>query len=159
MQSAKHCQIQRRTTAASLKQDVLTFLATALPEGWISQPLASEDREAAADILIISPRGRCHFLFVQAPADRWWDGGPRSVPAERFPVAGVCLARKLRAAGHKARAIWGAKDLARALEAWGCPLRRSVRLGAPPLLKPRPPAARPARRVLRLNPAVRQADA
>ena len=162
-QSARHSPVRRRVTAAALKQDVLALLAAGLPAGWISQPLASEGREAAADILVISPRGRCHFLFVRAPADRWWDGGPRSVPAESFPVGALCLARKLRAAGHKARAIWEARDLALALEAWGCPLDRSVRLGtpAPPQWR-RPPTAQPAKPTrprLRLNGPGRQAGA
>jgi hypothetical protein len=134
----------RRTTAAALKQQVLGFLAEALPAGWVSQPLQRE-QEAAADILILSPRGRCHFLFVRAPADRWWDGGPHSVAAERFTAAEARLARQLRAAGHRARAIWTAKDLARALQSWGCPLGRPVRFAgggetAPP---PRAQAARP----------------
>jgi len=162
MQSARLSPVRRRTTAAALKQDVLAFLAAGLPAGWISQPLAAGEGEAAADILIISPRGRCHFLFVYAPADRWWDGGPRSVPAERFPVGALCLARKLRAAGHKARAIWGARDLARALEAWDCPLDRAVRLGTLVPPQRRPAAAQvatPARPRLRLNGPGRQAGA
>ena len=120
----------RRTTAAALKQQVLAYLDAALPPGWISQPLNRQGPTPAADVLIISPRGRCHFLFVHAPADRWWDGGPHSVPAERFPAAEARLARQLRAAGHRARAIWTAQDLARALTSWGCPHSGPVRLGA-----------------------------
>lgn len=117
-QSSPEC--RRRTSAAALKQQILDFLGRALPAGWVAQPL-QRGAAAAADILIISPRGRCHFLFVQAPADRWWDGGAHAVPAERFPAAAARLARQLRAAGHRARAVWTARDLARALETWGCP--------------------------------------
>jgi hypothetical protein len=159
MQATRHCPIQRRISAAALKQEILVFLAGALPAGWISQPLAAGNRETAADILIISPRGRCHFLFVRAPADRWWDGGPHSVAAQSFSLDGICLARKLRAAGHKARAIWDAKDLARAFEAWGCPLNRAVRLGMPPLSKQPPSAEKPNRPVLRLRGPKGQANA
>ena len=148
-QTAGQLSPSRRTTAAALKQQILAFLTEALPAGWTVQPLQREPG-AAADILILSPRGRCHFLFVRAPADRWWDGGPRSVPAERFSAAEAGLARRLRAAGHRARAVWTAKDLARALQAWGCPLAEPLRLGrdgeAPP-----PPRARPARPTLHLT--------
>ncbi|HEY9538853.1 MAG TPA: hypothetical protein VIS03_14775, partial [Kiloniellaceae bacterium] len=82
MSAARHPRFQRRTTAAALKQQILDFLGDALPAGWVKQPLEQAGAPAAADILIISPRGHCHFLFVRAPADRWWDGGPHSVPAE-----------------------------------------------------------------------------
>ena len=155
---APHRPLQRRTTAAALRQQILDFLGDALPAGWISQPLDQTGRPAAADILIISPRGGCHFLFVRAPADRWWDGGPRSVPAEDFPAAAVCLARRLRAAGHRARAVWSAQDLARALRAWGCAPLRPVRLGvAVPKRQPLP--VKPARPVLHLGGWGRRADA
>lgn len=139
---------KRRTTAAALKQQILDYLAAELPAGWAVQPL-QRDQTAAADILIVSPRGRCHFLFVHAPADRWWDGGPHSVPAERFGAAEAALARRLRAAGQRARAIWTAKDLERALRAWGCPLAGPVRLGG---VAERAPArrAKPARATLHL---------
>jgi hypothetical protein len=129
IQPAEPLSPSRRTTAAALKQQILGFLAKALPAGWTVQPLQRE-QEASADILILSPRGRCHFLFVHAPADRWWDGGPHSVAAERFSAAEARLARRLRAAGHRARAIWTAKDLVRALQSWGCPLTEPVRFGA-----------------------------
>jgi hypothetical protein len=139
MQAVNGQAVQRRTTAAALKQQATAFLAEALPEGWISQPLlplgsgpAAEGRAtirplaagggAEADILIISPRGHCHFLFVKAPADRWWDGGPRSAPAETITDCEIEMSRRLRAAGHNARAIWSGRDLARALKSWGCPL-------------------------------------
>jgi len=138
----------RRTTAAALKQQVLGFLAEALPAGWASQPLhhtaqGGSAEAAAADILILSPRGRCHFLFVRAPADRWWDGGARSVPAERFTAAEARLARRLRAAGHRARAIWTAQDLARALQSWGCPLGRPVRFAGAGQAAPPPRTTAP----------------
>lgn len=138
----------RRTTAAVLKQQILGYLATGLPAGWTVQPLQRE-QAAAADILIVSPRGRCHFLFVLAPADRWWDGGPHSVPAERFTAAQASLARRLRAASHRARAIWTAKDLDRALRAWGCPLAGPVRLGSVADKAP-VPIAKPPRPTLHL---------
>lgn len=139
----------RRTTAAALKQQILGFLAEALPAGWAVQPL-ERAQTAAADILIVSPRGRCHFLFVLAPADRWWDGGPHSVPAEGFSAAEARLARRLRAAGHRARAVWTAKDLDRALRAWACPLAGPVRLGRDPQ-KDLPPREKPARPTLHLT--------
>lgn len=133
----------RRTTAAALKQQILAFLAEALPAGWTSQPLEPAGGAPVPDILVISPQGRCHFLFVRAPADRWWDGGPRAVPAEPFAVEAAGLARRLRAAGHRARAIWGAADLARALTAWGCqpphPVRLDRRAVQAPAAPPRPP--------------------
>lgn len=120
---------RRRVTAASLKQATARFLESALPAGWTSLPLAPAGREqAAADLLVISPRGRCHFLLVRAPADRWWDGGPHSVPAEKLSGAEDGLMRRLRAGGHRARAIRGSRDLARALRSWGCPLDRRVTL-------------------------------
>ena len=127
-QATHHRATRRRITAAAVKQQTLAYRADALPAGWISQPLAEDAAipAAAGDILIISPRGRCHFLFVRAPADRWWDGGPHRVAAEAFSERDAELERQLRAAGHKARAIWGEKDLARALRAWGCPLQRPV---------------------------------
>jgi hypothetical protein len=130
---------RRRVTRAALKQQVLDFLVEALPEGWISQPLASGPvrgpapggaggRAAigAGDGLVISPRGRCHFLFLRAPADRWWDGDLRTVPAEAFSAKDAQLARKLRAAGHQTRVIRCDQDLNRALKAWGCPLTRQA---------------------------------
>lgn len=147
MEAARTRPSQRRTTAAALKQEILGFLGEVLPRGWISQPLDQAGRPAAADILVISPRGRCHFLFVRAPADRWWDGGPHSVPAEGFPPEAVCLARRLRAAGHQARAVWGARDLAQALRAWGCPPCRAVRLGTVPPAPPVPRAKTPRPRL------------
>jgi len=135
---------QRRTTAAAVKQRALAFLAEVLPQGWMSQPLApgvgcgapatAQTRRSiapscpAADILVISPRGRCHFLFVRAPADRWWDGGPKSVPAEKIGEREAEMARQLRAAGHRARPIWGERDLLRALRSWGCPLSPDIRV-------------------------------
>lgn len=133
MQREGTMQPRRRTTAGLLKQQTLAYLARALPPGWTSQPLAPAPRPQgkgtapSADILLISPRGRCHFLFVRAPADRWWDGGPRCVPAEKITAGDAELARQLRAAGHKARAVWGERDLLRALRSWGCPLKRSAR--------------------------------
>ncbi|MGF1594783.1 MAG: hypothetical protein ACFCUW_15995 [Kiloniellaceae bacterium] len=173
MTTAPQRALRRRTTAAALKLEILAYLAEALPAGWIGQPLAAPDPgpgsgrpaaagAAAADILVISPRGRCHFLFVRAPADRWWDGGPRSVPAESFTPAEVHLARQLRAAGHRARAVWSGGDLSRALESWGCRPSRPPRFGkagfgqagGPPV-----PAGPPARPTLRLKCWGRRADA
>lgn len=148
---------QRRTTAAALKQQILAFLAETLPAGWTSQPLEPAGGTPVPDILVISPQGRCHFLFVRAPADRWWDGGPRSAPAESFAVEAASLARRLRAAGHRARAIWGAADLARALTAWGCPPPHPVRLGRPAVQPPVAPP-RPQRPVLHLRSWGRGAD-
>jgi hypothetical protein len=139
----------RRITAAALKQATVDFLGASLPPGWISQPLPPA---SGADILVISPRGRCHFLFVKAPADRWWDGGPRIVPAEPFRAQEARLARRLRAAGHKARAIWGAGDLARAFDSWGCPLARPVRFALGDRPGPaRRAAAKPSRATLHLS--------
>lgn len=152
---------RRRTTAAALKGATAAFLREALAPGWVCQPLGpGHEAGGAGDILVISPRGRCHFLFVRAPADRWWDGADYSVPAERLTARDVRMARQLRAAGHRTHAVRGAADLARALQAWGCPLHRPVRLsglaGAG-----RPPAAqsKPARTVLRLAAWRRPADA
>jgi hypothetical protein len=158
MQTARH-EWRRRTTAAALKQQMAAWLEAALPEGWSCQLLAAEGT-AVADLLVISPRGRCHFLFVRAPADRWWDGGPRSVAAEPFSESDLRLARRLRAAGHRARAVRSAKDLQRALEAWGCPARLPRRPVAPVAGSPaghRSP--RPARPTLRLNAWRGRADA
>ena len=176
-QATQHRPARRRTTAEALKQQVLISLAEVLPTGWISQPLASGAGNPASageagqgaraagagagDILIISPRGHCHFLFVRAPADRWWDGGPRSVPAEVFSARDAALARQLRAAGHRARAIWNEKDLARALSAWGCPLHRPV---ASTRNRPKPapsaaPGAKPRRPRLSLGGTGRRTDA
>jgi len=138
---------RRRVTAATLKQATARFLESALPSGWTSLPLAPSGRgQAAADLLVISPRGRCHFLLVRAPADRWWDGGPHSVPAEKLTGAEDGLLQRLRAGGHRARAIWGSRDLARALGAWGCSTGRRVTLeGEPASWRGRPtrPEARP----------------
>ncbi|GAB4357149.1 MAG: hypothetical protein Kow00114_08540 [Kiloniellaceae bacterium] len=164
MEQAKdHRAHRRRITAGAVKQQTLAYLAAALPAGWISQPLAADAAmpAAAGDILIISPRGRCHFLFVRAPADRWWDGGPHRVPAEAFSARDAALARQLRAAGHKARAIWGEKDLARALRAWGCPLQRPVAFAAQRTIPSVPAGAvvKPARPRLHLGGARRAADA
>ncbi|WP_340118013.1 hypothetical protein [Pelagibius sp. 7325] len=167
-QATQHRPAGRRTTAEALKQQVLAVLAEVLPAGWISQPLAggegnptSAGEAGAGDILIISPRGHCHFLFVRAPADRWWDGGPRSVAAEVFSARDAALARQLRAAGHRARAIWNEKDLARALRAWGCPLQRPVALARN---RPQPAAAaargaKPQRSRLHLGGIGRRTDA
>lgn len=160
---------RRRTTAAVLKQQAMAFLEEALPQGWISQPLApgvacrgadvgQAPRQAgrmpcpSADILVISPRGRCHFLLVRAPADRWWDGGPRSVPAEKVGEREAEMLRQLRGAGHKARAIWGEQDLLRALRTWGCPLAQRVRFArGTPSAKPRPALPSQDRPVLHLG--------
>jgi hypothetical protein len=164
-QATQHRPARRRVTAEALKQQVLAALAEVLPTGWISQPLASGAGDPASpgeagDILIVSPRGHCHFLFVRAPADRWWDGGPRSVPAEVFSAQDAALARQLRAAGHRARAIWTEKDLVRALRAWGCPLQRPVALDRN-RSEPAPaavPGAKPRRPRLHLG-AWRRTDA
>ena len=169
-QATQHRQDRRRITAAALTKQTLDYLVDALPAGWISQPLAAGTvgtagtagttvPAAAGDILIISPRGRCHFLFVRAPADRWWDGGPHRVPAEAFCERDAALARQLRAAGHKARAIWGEKDLARALRAWGCPLQRPVAFAGKRTAAAVPAGAKPERPRLHLGGMGRAADA
>ena len=159
MQREGTTQPRRRTTAALLKQQSLAYLAAALPPGWTSQPLSPARRPrakgtaASADILLISPRGRCHFLFGRAPADRWWDGGPRCVPAEKITAGDAELARQLRAAGHKARAVWGERDLLRALRSWGCPLDRSARFAGATRREAGPPlqTACPERPTLHLK--------
>ena len=62
------------------------------------------------------------------------------------------LARQLRAAGHKARAVWGERDLLRALRTWGCPLARSARFAGPRRREaPLPAAAYPERPTLHLK--------
>ncbi len=168
MRSQRAVAHQRRTTAAAVKQRALAFLAEALPRGWMSQPLAPGFAQGAAaararacpaasgpaaDILVISPRGRCHFLFVRAPADRWWDGGPKSVPAEEIGEREAEMARQLRAAGHRARAIWGERDLLRALRSWGCPLPPELRIerAEVPARPPQRAAPRRQRPVLHLG--------
>lgn len=149
---------RRRITATALKQQILDFLSEALPAGWTSQPL-DQSGEAAADILLLSPRGRCHFLFVRAPADRWWDGGAHSVPAERLSPAAIALLQRLRLGGHRARAVWSAADLTRALRAWNCRPERPVRLASErrPAILPAA-AGRPPRPVLHLSAWGRSTD-
>lgn len=161
---------RRRTTAMTVKQRALTLLAESLPQDWISQPLSPVPDYPAgkgatppgpataecpsADILVISPRGRCHFLFVRAPADRWWDGELHSVPAEKISAEDAAMARRLRAAGHKARAIWGERDLWRALRSWGCPVTRPPGGATGAGMTPSSRAAAPhrSRPVLHLGP-------
>jgi len=74
------------------------------------------------DIVIISPAGRCYFLFVKAPRDRWWDGDLRRVDAEKVTEDERKLMTTLKRAGNGARAVWSAEDAKRALAAWGCRL-------------------------------------
>lgn len=160
---------QRRTTAALLKQQILSYLTTTLPSDWTCQPLSPAPRPrggtesarsgASADVLVISPRGRCHFLFIRAPADRWWDGGLRQVAAEEISTRDAQLLRQLRAAGHKARAVREGRDLLRALRSWGCPLTEGAGLGHG--RGPRneaPSAARGGRPTLHLNLGGDRAD-
>lgn len=151
----------RRTTAAALKQAASAFLSEALPPGWTIQTLVPGHAGLpGVDILVISPRGRCHFLFVRAPAERWWDGGLHCAAAEKITAREARLAQQLRAGGHRAHAIRGAQDLSRALKAWGCPLTRPVRLkcAARPEV-PKSAWAKPPRPRLRLAAWRRQGDA
>lgn len=84
------------------------------------------DQEAGpgrqADIVLISPAGRCYFLFVKAPRDRWWDGDLRRVDAEKVTEDERNLMTTLKRAGNGARAVWSTEDARRALTAWGCRL-------------------------------------
>ncbi len=76
------------------------------------------------DVVIISPAGRCHFLFAKAPADRWWDGDLRRVAAEPLTERERTLIARLRKGGNGARAVWSAKEAARVLAQWGCALMK-----------------------------------
>ncbi len=120
----------RRTTAAAVRHQINAMLGECLPDGWIVQAIAPRSEKpgvaagAQADILVISPRGRCFFLLVKAPADRWWDGDIRRVSAEPLGPQERGLMVRLRQAGHGVRAVWNARAAARALTAWGCPLRQ-----------------------------------
>lgn len=104
------------------------MLLNRLPAGWHLQvmPVAGSvgdvDEKAQPDILVISPAGRCHFLFAKAPEDRWWDGDIRRVPAEPLTAAERTLIGRLKRGGHAARPVWQTKDAARALAGWGCKL-------------------------------------
>lgn len=118
----------RRTNAAVLRGQVREMLLNRLPAGWHLQvmPAAGSvsdvDEKAHPDILVISPAGRCHFLFTKAPEDRWWDGDIRRVPAEPLTAAERTLIGRLKRGGHSARPVWRPKDAARALASWGCKL-------------------------------------
>lgn len=76
------------------------------------------------DVVVISPAGRCHFLFAKAPADRWWDGDLRRVAAEPLTERERTLITRLRKGGNGARAVWSAKEAARVLAQWGCALMK-----------------------------------
>ena len=118
----------RRTTAKRVQIDVCQILKGRLPADWVhcSLPLTESDnaprKEASPHILVIAPTGRCHFLFAKAPPDQWWDGDIRRVPAEALTREEDALIRRLRKAGHAARAVWTTKDAQRALASWGCRL-------------------------------------
>lgn len=117
----------RRTTAKRVQIDVCRSLKDRLPADWVHcpLPLAEPDtsrKEASPHILVIAPTGRCHFLFAKAPPDQWWDGDIRRVPAEPLTREEDALIRRLRKAGHAARAVWTTKDAQRALASWGCRL-------------------------------------
>lgn len=117
----------RRTTAKRVQVDVCQVLKFRLPADWVhcALPLAGSGtprKEASPHILVIAPTGRCHFLFAKAPPDQWWDGDIRRVPAEPLTREEDALIRRLRKAGHAARAVWTTKDAQRALASWGCRL-------------------------------------
>lgn len=126
----------RRVNAATLRRRLGQMLADRLPDAWDHQmmPAQGGDRgngaRAQADFLIISPGGRCHFLFAKAPEDRWWDGDLRRVAAEAPTAAERDLISRLKRAGHAARPVWSIRDAVRALTSWGCRLR-------PPTAMPR----------------------
>ena len=100
----------RRTTANRVQIDICQVLKGRLPADWVhcALPLAEPDtprKEASPHILVIAPTGRCHFLFAKAPPDQWWDGDIRRVPAEPLTREEDALIRRLRKAGHAARAV------------------------------------------------------
>ena len=121
--------VGRRTTAGALRAQVGRMLVGRLPEGWEYQMIqesgasAARGERACADILVVSPRGRCHFFFAKAPADRWWDGDVRRVPAEPLTEAERSLIARLKYGGHAVRPVWTVSDAKKALWTWGCHLR------------------------------------
>lgn len=122
--------VRRRTTADLVSSEVSSLLASRLPLGWIHQSIPSAGAmeggkgKALPSIIIISPAGRCYFLFAKAPADRWWDGDLRRVAAEPLTAAESALVTRLKRSGYGARPVWSTKDAVRVLASWGCKLRR-----------------------------------
>ncbi|NIA70234.1 hypothetical protein HBA54_16630 [Pelagibius litoralis] len=120
----------RRVNAELLRSQIGSLLKGRLPDGWIHQaitpgmPLGQADEKEHPDIIVISPAGRCYFLFTKAPADRWWDGDLRRVSAEALTVGESALMTRLKRGGYGVRAVWSIKDVERALANWGCTLRR-----------------------------------
>ena len=119
----------RRRTAAALRRQIDEVLRSRLPEGWSHQmmpasvPAGESGAAPKPDVLVISPSGRCHFLFAKAPEDRWWDGDIRRVPAEPVTATERALIGRLRRAGHAVRAVWHRKEVLRLLANWGCRLQ------------------------------------
>lgn len=122
----------RRVNAATLRRRLSQMLADRLPADWDHQVMPvgdagrGEGAKAKADVLVISPGGKCHFLFAKAPEDRWWDGDLRRVAAETLTPAERQLILRLKRAGHAARPVWRIRDAVRALTNWGCRLRPPV---------------------------------
>ncbi|WP_299393187.1 hypothetical protein [Pelagibius sp.] len=126
--------------AATVRRAIKDLLRRCAPNDWTVRMLpapASGDvagqgvdqafdqgtgRGRQPDIVLISPAGRCYFLFVKAPHDRWWDGDLRRVDAEKVTEDERSLMITLKRAGNGARAVWSTEDAKRALAAWGCRL-------------------------------------
>lgn len=147
----------RRTTTAAVHRKIKAMLIECLPAGWTFQAMpasAGEDDDQAraqADFLVISPRGRCSFLFAKAPADRWWDGDLRHVSAQPLTPQEAALIARLKQAGHGARAVWNLKAAVRALAAWGCPLDIQAALRSPEVKADKGAWKPPGRRKLTLG--------
>ena len=147
----------RRTTAKRVQIDICRSLKDRLPADWVHCPLPLTEsetarKEASPHILVIAPTGRCHFLFAKAPPDQWWDGDIRRVSAEPLTREEDALIRRLRKAGHAARAVWTTRDARRALASWGCRLSphcsASARSGEDTITRHPPRQSRPR---LKLN--------
>ncbi len=128
--SAKARVAGRRLNACLLRSLIGRMLKNGLPQGWTHQMIASADAYGTAqeneqpDIVIISPSGRCHFLFAKAPADRWWDGDIHRVAAEALSEGERRLIARLRQGGNRARAVWSCEEVVRTLAQWGCRLTK-----------------------------------
>lgn len=118
----------RRLNAGLLRSLIGRMLKAQLPPGWIHQMISNtgardvSSENGQPDVVVISPAGRCHFLFAKAPADRWWDGGLRRVAAEPLTERERALIARLRKGGNAARAVWSTKEAARVLAQWDCAL-------------------------------------
>lgn len=116
----------RRVNAGLLRSLIGRMLKTRLPPGWTHQMISGAGardvggESGKPDVVVISPAGRCHFLFAKAPADRWWDGDLRCVAAEPLTESERALMARLRKGGNRARAVWSTKEAARVLAQWGC---------------------------------------